>query len=853
GGTQDNGTDLFSGNPAWNVTEGGDGGNAVVDFQNPNILYHDAPIISFGPTAFLRKSTDGGTTWTSIVSGINANDAMNFVQPLIQDPTNSSWLLFGTDHVYETTNGGTSWTAIGTPKTAGFNPNGNPVDALAIAPSAPQTIYATAGGHIFVTTNDGGAWTMIDVPNVTDHFQDLEVDPSNSQIVYAIRDRFGAAQGQVFKSVNGGSTWTNITSNLPDLPAFKLAIGSNSNTLFLGDDNGVYVTQDGGTTWSRFGTGLPNVEVHDLRFKPGLSILAAGTHGRSVWEIATQVIPTPDLSITKTVSPGTVTPGANAIYTLTVSNNGTGASGTVTLTDSLPGGETLVSATGTNWTFTQAGATLTGTNSTGIAAGATSVITVIVKAPTVAGTYTNTATVSPTDPTPGDNTATASLTVSTRIVGGPEDRFEPNETSDRATNFGALPAGTQTFNNLTIVTHANLLPDYDWYRWSAGTGGTFQVLINITPTQGDLELHLFTLTADNTLVELAKSTSAGTTSRALTTTVRAGQPLLVEVKGAPITPGVFGTGSYTMSVTLTPPAGSAEAQLPPSDPNARMTSLSSVNRGLVSAVFGIGSDQGLYRLDAYGWTKLSTTQQFVQVSAGTDEQGIGDAYAVAVNGSLYKFDMLHGLYMVDGPGQVQGVNATEDNWAIAVTSDGSIYSYNGLAFGKGARYIVESAGFAQSLSATNGQAGDLDIFVVTPQQTLVEINSKFKVIHISDGETITQVSAGQDGVGNADAYAVANDGSLFKFDSLYGFFRVDEPGSVRQIIAAQADWGIAVGSSGQVYSYNGKGQGQGQRFIAEPPGVATNLAADTEEDGTLRIFFVTPANMAFELNPDGVS
>ena len=37
----------------------------------------------------------------------------------------------------------------------------------------------------------------------------------------------------------------------------------------------------------RFGAGLPNVEVRELVYNPALQILAAGSHGRSVWEIST--------------------------------------------------------------------------------------------------------------------------------------------------------------------------------------------------------------------------------------------------------------------------------------------------------------------------------------------------------------------------------------------------------------------------------------------------------------------------------------------------------------------------------------------------------------------------------------
>jgi hypothetical protein len=114
-------------------------------------------------------------------------------------------------------------------------------------------------------------------------------------------------------------------------------------------------------------------------------------------------------------------------------------------------------------------------------------------------------------------------------------------------------------------------------------------MINITPTQGNLELHLFTLTANNTLVELARSTSPGTTNRVLTATVAAGQPLLVEVKGAPITPGVFGTGSYTMSASLNVP-GSPGISTTDSDLSATGPGISYNQADWTLAGSTVGSD-----------------------------------------------------------------------------------------------------------------------------------------------------------------------------------------------------------------------------------------------------------------------
>jgi hypothetical protein len=130
------------------------------------------------------------------------------------------------------------------------------------------------------------------------------------------------------------------------------------------------------------------------------------------------------------------------------------------------------------------------------------------------------------------------------------DSFESNDTSDKATNFGILAkGGTFDLESLTIAKHADGLPDYDWYRWTAAEAGTVSVKETVT-RGGDLELHLFTL-AGNTLVELGSSTAAGLHTRTLGAVVSAGQVILVEVKGRNSAPGVMDQGSYALDVELT--------------------------------------------------------------------------------------------------------------------------------------------------------------------------------------------------------------------------------------------------------------------------------------------------------------
>ena len=102
-----------------------------------------------------------------------------------------------------------------------------------------------------------------------------------------------------------------------------------------------------------------------------------------------------DISISKTHS-GNFTVGQNGVFTLDVSNNGpSAASGTITVTDTLPAGLGYVSATGSGWSCGAAGQDVTCTHSGPLANGASLPaisLTVSVAAAAAPG-VTNTATV----------------------------------------------------------------------------------------------------------------------------------------------------------------------------------------------------------------------------------------------------------------------------------------------------------------------------------------------------------------------------------------------------------------------------------------------------------------------------
>jgi uncharacterized repeat protein (TIGR01451 family) len=191
---------------------------------------------------------------------------------------------------------------------------------------------------------------------------------------------------------------------------------------------------------------------------------------------STAVVPSADLSITKTGTPGTLVQGGTINYSLVVKNAGPSAAAGVVVTDPLPSGEVLSSADPAGCTGTT---TLTCTIGT-LASGKSATITFKVTT-TASGKQTNTATVSsPTsDPNTANNSSTATTTVNppsadlsiTKKVAG---KVKAGKLSYMITVANAGPS------TATGVTVTDVLPSGETFSSaSAGCTGTSTVTCTI--------------------------------------------------------------------------------------------------------------------------------------------------------------------------------------------------------------------------------------------------------------------------------------------------------------------------------------------------------------------------------------
>lgn len=246
-------------------------GKIVFDPRDSKVMYVAAqgPLWSEGGDRGLYKSTDGGETWTKILSGTRWAG----VTDVDLDPRNPDIILAATwqrhrhffgylaggpeSGLHRSTDGGKTWRQL-----SGV-PSGEGRIGLARAPSNPNVVYAIAEaaqnrGGTFRSDDGGASWRRQgSYSTIGLYYQEIIVDPVNPDRVYAMdvytmvsndAGRSFARLGEAGKHVDNHALWAD-----PDDP----------DHLLIGSDGGLYESFDGGQTYHFFAN-LPLAQFYKI-------------------------------------------------------------------------------------------------------------------------------------------------------------------------------------------------------------------------------------------------------------------------------------------------------------------------------------------------------------------------------------------------------------------------------------------------------------------------------------------------------------------------------------------------------------------------------------------------------------
>ncbi len=309
-GLQDNGTKLYSGG-LWEDVKGGDGMECLIDYTNVNIQYG---------TYVNGQISRTMNHWNSSIDIEPSSGA--WVTPYIIDPSNPNILYAGYANVWKTTNRGDDWVEISTMSASNF------IRSMDISNNNTNFIYVADLTRIWKTENGGSSWTNITgtLPVGSSNITNIAVKNNDANTLWVSLAGYTATK--VFQSTNAGATWVDISTGLPQIPAYSIVQNKQSTTevhLYVGTELGVYFKK-GTDNWIPYNTGLPNVKIGELEMYYAASStnskLRAATFGRGLWE-------TPPYPVITSISNDNLDKNdikiypnpTNGLFTIDVNNN----------------------------------------------------------------------------------------------------------------------------------------------------------------------------------------------------------------------------------------------------------------------------------------------------------------------------------------------------------------------------------------------------------------------------------------------------------------------------------------------------------------------------------------------------
>ena len=227
-----------------------------------------------------------------------------------QDPFDNSTVYFGSQFVHKSKDKGLTWEVISPDLTTNdpekqkqSDSGGLTMDAtgaenhttiLVIEPSVVERDMLWVGtddGRVHYTQNGGADWI-----EVTMNIKGLPAGSWIPQIKASAKNKGEALliandyrrfnyTPYAYRTRDYGKTWQRIVDGT-DVESYTLSIvedSKNPNLMFLGTDDGLYISFDAANSWQKWTEGYPTVSTKDLVIHPREEDLIIGTFGRAAW------------------------------------------------------------------------------------------------------------------------------------------------------------------------------------------------------------------------------------------------------------------------------------------------------------------------------------------------------------------------------------------------------------------------------------------------------------------------------------------------------------------------------------------------------------------------------------------
>jgi photosystem II stability/assembly factor-like uncharacterized protein len=316
GGMQDNGSWRGPGyswvragirNHDWRELSFGDGFDVVPipgDSRYGYTMSQQGNVTRYDWNTGRTKGVKPNSTDTAVQLRFNWNAAIAL------DPFDNNSVYFASQFLHYSTNRGDDWTTISPDLTTNdpekqkqMSSGGLTYDAtgaenhttiLAIAPSPVDKNVIWVGtddGNVQVTQDRGQSWTNVaaNLPGLPagSWIPQIKASDYNAGEAFLVANNYRRNDWTpyAYHSSDYGQTWTRIVDG-NDVFGYTLSILQDPiepNLVFLGTENGLFVSFDKAQTWNKWKHGYPSASTMDLALQTEEHDLAIGTFGRAFY------------------------------------------------------------------------------------------------------------------------------------------------------------------------------------------------------------------------------------------------------------------------------------------------------------------------------------------------------------------------------------------------------------------------------------------------------------------------------------------------------------------------------------------------------------------------------------------
>ena len=162
----------------------------------------------------VRRSTDGGDTWTEVPGALNNLDSHDIV---VTDGLPKTVISVGNDELFTSTDNGETWNPIEAKEKFDWPSDRVFPRGIAIKPGDPDTIFLGIGsaptgdnGAVMRSQDGGKTWDKKPLPvEPNSYIHTVVVQPEDPSLVLA-----GSRYGYLYRSDDGGDSWSKLRREL---------------------------------------------------------------------------------------------------------------------------------------------------------------------------------------------------------------------------------------------------------------------------------------------------------------------------------------------------------------------------------------------------------------------------------------------------------------------------------------------------------------------------------------------------------------------------------------------------------------------------------------------------------------